>query len=224
MSIQYEKPEWRIWLENLWKTENDTKKREDAICALPQDQVDKWVEQEKECTTRNHATAKAANEELQAAKTKLIGLLPDGKGNVAKYLKNNVGMIYYSNPYDIRFSILEIREKRAKVERDRQQKEAAKVWQEKAVKYLLDHQKKLGVDFSLEDAVYKADELAADLEIERMKKEITGLIPFDGQNCEGECGGWDGHDSRCACGNRRVCWATSWGHSFESPSVHAEAH
>lgn len=38
-------------------------------------------------------------------------------------------------------------------------------------------------------------------------------ISFDGMNCneykeesEIECDGWDGHDRRCNCGNRRVTW------------------
>lgn len=30
---------------------------------------------------------------------------------------------------------------------------------------------------------------------------------FEGQNCD--CDGWDGVDSRCACGNRRVDWELS---------------
>jgi len=41
----------------------------------------------------------------------------------------------------------------------------------------------------------------------------NGPIEFDGMNCnhykeedEVECGGWDGEDRRCECGNRRVSW------------------
>lgn len=56
----------------------------------------------------------------------------------------------------------------------------------------------------------------AEAAIEAAKAECAtqGLIDFDGQNCndyleEGrECGGWDGHDHRCECGNRRVYWET----------------
>lgn len=40
-------------------------------------------------------------------------------------------------------------------------------------------------------------------------------IDFDGQNCndyleddQAPCSGWDGKDTRCDCGNRRVGWAT----------------
>lgn len=45
--------------------------------------------------------------------------------------------------------------------------------------------------------------------------ESQGLIEFNDQNCndwleedQDPCEGWDGHDSRCECGGRRVYWAT----------------
>jgi hypothetical protein len=44
-------------------------------------------------------------------------------------------------------------------------------------------------------------------------RTYSEVIDFDGQNCEytldeGEvCGGWDGNDRRCECGNRRVGWS-----------------
>ena len=53
---------------------------------------------------------------------------------------------------------------------------------------------------------------AAEAESARMAANGDS-IEFDGQNCsdaweEGEnCGGWDGNDRRCDCGNRRVGWA-----------------
>lgn len=43
-------------------------------------------------------------------------------------------------------------------------------------------------------------------EIEAIKKS-GGFVSFAGDdNCE-DCEGWDGEDSRCQCGNRRVSWA-----------------
>lgn len=55
-----------------------------------------------------------------------------------------------------------------------------------------------------------------DAAIEAAKAELlesNGLIEFSGQNCNDhlsddaeECGGWDGFDTRCVCGNRRVFW------------------
>jgi hypothetical protein len=44
---------------------------------------------------------------------------------------------------------------------------------------------------------------------------LNGPIEFAGMNCndhrdddQPECGGWDGEDRRCECGNRRVYWQT----------------
>jgi hypothetical protein len=43
--------------------------------------------------------------------------------------------------------------------------------------------------------------------------DAGGVEEFDGQNCmdydeDVVCGGWDGVDRRCDCGNRRVSWET----------------
>lgn len=42
---------------------------------------------------------------------------------------------------------------------------------------------------------------------------------FDGQNCEEPCLGWDGHERRCECGNRRVSWVLT----DDGTYVYAEA-
>jgi len=50
--------------------------------------------------------------------------------------------------------------------------------------------------------------LTEEAAIEAKKDSMDGgLIDFDGQNCEDECGGWDGESRRCTCGNRRVGWS-----------------
>lgn len=60
-------------------------------------------------------------------------------------------------------------------------------------------------------STYKTEEeaLAAG---EKYARE-NGPIEFDGMNCndyledgQAECGGWDGGEHRCECGNRRVSW------------------
>lgn len=43
--------------------------------------------------------------------------------------------------------------------------------------------------------------------------EAGGVEEFEGMNCgdyddDVVCGGWDGVDRRCDCGNRRVSWET----------------
>lgn len=48
---------------------------------------------------------------------------------------------------------------------------------------------------------------------ENNAKNSLNYFDFDGQNCDfmnenANCAGWDGLDSRCDCGNRRVYWET----------------
>lgn len=56
---------------------------------------------------------------------------------------------------------------------------------------------------------------AAAISAARVNVEAAGgLVDFNGQNCndyndEANCGGWDGEDRRCDCGNRRVFWDVS---------------
>jgi len=60
---------------------------------------------------------------------------------------------------------------------------------------------------------YTTEEEAERAAIEYVNQ--NGPIEFDGMNCndyldddQPECGGWDGEDRRCNCGNRRVYWQT----------------
>lgn len=96
----------------------------------------------------------------------------------------------------------------------------------RAVLWLAERGKMPGKDYT-GDAIEYANGIAYDEEVARRKAELSasgGLVPFDGDdNCE-DCGGWDGEERRCECGNRRVDWVASWGHSFEHPSVNGEAY
>ena len=97
---------------------------------------------------------------------------------------------------------------------------------DEAILWLLERGKKIGVDFSADDAIQCADGIAFDEEIAR---QIANLgedegISFSGDdNCE-NCSGWDGSSRRCDCGNRRVGWERGYGHSFKTPSIYAEAY
>jgi len=92
-----------------------------------------------------------------------------------------------------------------------------------AIQYLVEHGKQVGVDFDVKDSVSVANNLAADLEIQK-KQEEGGFHDFSGQNCDGPCEGWDGSNNRCQCGNRRVSWVPGYGHTFEEPYIIAEAY
>jgi hypothetical protein len=107
--------------------------------------------------------------------------------------------------------------------RDKRMEAAQVVLLAEAVVWLLARGKKLGEDFSGADAIAVANSIAADEEIARLKEQV-GLHDFNGQNCDGPCGGWDGASRRCECGNRRVWWTTGWGHSFQEPYVYGEAY
>jgi alpha-galactosidase/6-phospho-beta-glucosidase family protein len=143
---------------------------------------------------------------------------------VEKYLKKNEPPRW--TQYDIEASYRRWKEAKAKEIQEAKVVEANKAetkLNEEAVIWLQEHGKKLGVDFSLEDAIHVANDLAADIERDRMKKS-GGFHSFSGEdNCEG-CHGWDGESHRCECGNRRVSWTTDTGHSFKSPYIYAEAY
>lgn len=62
--------------------------------------------------------------------------------------------------------------------------------------------------------IYKADMKMQEEFNAAVQAKLNALdgeyVDFDGKNCGedlmGRCSGWDGHSSRCDCGNRRVCW------------------
>lgn len=86
-----------------------------------------------------------------------------------------------------------------------------KGFQEKAVMYLLEKNKNLGVHFTLENAIEKANALAYDLaKADHMEKVKAGdtTYSFSGSDSCEDCTGWDGLCHRCNCGNRRVDWTS----------------
>ena len=91
-----------------------------------------------------------------------------------------------------------------------------------AVVWLLARGKELGKDFDVDNALVVANEIAYTEECQR--RSTGDLNSFYGEdNCE-SCGGWDGVSHRCQCGNRRVSWTQGDDHTFESPSIYAEAY
>jgi hypothetical protein len=144
-----------------------------------------------------------------------------------KYITKNSPS--FSIPYDFRISVEE-RVKKAQEERLKKE-QAVTAEKEKnqltteAIIWLSARGKTLGIDYTLENAILIADDIAYQEEIIRMKRSLNGnTMEFDGQNCDGPCSGWDGESNRCSCGNRRVCWTQGYSHSFKSPEVRAEAH
>ncbi len=138
---------------------------------------------------------------------------------------------FHAIPYDFRFSVEErIKKHQEEIE---QKARTAKAEMEKnvlfaeAIIWLQSRGKVLGTDFTAENAIAVADEIAAGEEISKQKAILLGNdchINFDGQNCDEPCAGWDGNSRRCQCGNRRVCWSYGYGHSFKTPSIYGEAY
>lgn len=114
-------------------------------------------------------------------------------------------------------------EKKQKEQREKERAAQLETLRQDAVLWLQEKGKKLGEDFTIVDAIDAADNLAMELEIERLKAHAA-FHEFSGQNCDGPCSGWNGTDRRCECGNRRVGWTTGFSHSFKEPYVYAEAY
>jgi hypothetical protein len=90
-----------------------------------------------------------------------------------------------------------------------------------AIEWLQSRGLKLNKDFTIDNAIDIANNIAFK---EEVKRNIAYNIwfEFDGNdNCE-NCRGWDGKDRRCDCGNRRVNWIPSGDHNFKYPMIYAE--
>lgn len=118
----------------------------------------------------------------------------------------------------------EAKSKKAKENLEKENKQKRDAYITRAIKYLQDRGKVIGLDFTVDNAGGVAENLAAEEAIAKMKAE-NSFIGFDGHNCEdwGEsvCRGWDMESRRCDCGNRRVCW--TWDGDFDNIHVYAEA-
>lgn len=88
----------------------------------------------------------------------------------------------------------------------------------RAVSYLIAEGKKIGEDFTVENAIERANAIAADKECAAAPQFYED---FSGKNCE-DCSGWTKGNHRCDCGNRRVSFS-SYG-DFESMTVYPEAY
>lgn len=111
-----------------------------------------------------------------------------------------------------------------KIAKEEKAKEVAKQEQEylnDAIKYCLENNLVFGKDFTTENAIRLAVDMAFHKEVEQRIKD-GGYFDFNGQNCDGPCSGWDGVSHRCDCGNRRVSWESSGG--FKDLYVYAEAY
>ena len=113
-----------------------------------------------------------------------------------------------------------------KAEHDTTAQKAQLAYRDKAILWLIGKGKPYGIAFTAENAVALAEHIAYEEEVSRAQGPGNASVwyDFEGKNCDEPCRGWNGVSHRCACGNRRVSWTQGMGHTFESPSVYAEAY
>jgi len=88
----------------------------------------------------------------------------------------------------------------------------------RAASYLITEGKKMGEDFTVENAIKRANAIAADKACDAAPEFYDD---FAGKNCE-DCPGWSKGNHRCDCGNRRVSFSSDG--DFENMSVYPEAY
>jgi hypothetical protein len=176
---------------------------------------------------------------------KIIAAVAEGFKHVPKYGSTKAQGVKFASPVEV-ISRLEyesraaynlkstynMRDRMAKEAADKEEaiKTKAKLDEERsvllgeAIQYLIEKGLKINTDFTITNAIEKANNVAFELECQRKEDSACGdYVDFSGQNCEDECNGWNPGERRCQCGNRRVSWVESYGHSFKDPSVYAEA-
>lgn len=176
-----------------------------------------------ECEAFNKQHYAALAEKVADAK-KLLAALYGPDSTVVRAVKR-AGVPYPPtfSSRDIERRVAEARQIAKRVAALKERAEEQRKLTERAVIWLQARGKVLGSDFSLDDALTLANDIAADDEQKRLLAK-GGWHDFDGQNCDGPCSGWDGESRRCECGNRRVSWSTSDWHNFEHPDVRGEAY
>jgi hypothetical protein len=119
--------------------------------------------------------------------------------------------------------ISDIKRERTKIDQEIKAKkstENAKNLKNLAVKFLLERDLIAGRDYEIDDAIKVANDTRWE-ELYKEKTAVPGDYPFNGMNCDFECG-WDGVSNRCNCGNRRVCW--DYDGDFRDMELYGEAY
>lgn len=174
------------------------------------------------------------NTSVQAYNNDLIKLAKDilfqlNNANLIKYLNKEANTErpdytwWHYNPcnQNIKELVKAAKQRIAWRENVKKQEEASKNIINEAIKYCFDNNKKIGEDFTVDNCIDIANEIA----YEKAKQELmqnNEYIDFNGQNCDGPCKGWDMIERRCECGNRRVSFCCEGG--FKRPIVYGEAY
>jgi hypothetical protein len=234
MPVRYRRPKWRngTYPTSYGIRPEDLNARSEEFLQRLADITDEDAEdlraeaiQTREHNASLYESAKAEHQALYAEVIRLYGK----DSNPAKYIAKQTPEFQYQDwserdledqlikyiPTAQRILALRATEAERKAERD--------IVLQNAIAFLQVRGRHIVTDFTLDNAVTRADCIAYDEEVARRLAELAGgWFSFDGDDgCE-TCNGWDGTSPRCECGNRRLYWSASDGHSFQNPSIHPQ--
>lgn len=198
----------------------------DRLASITDEEVEDHAAKIRSAMQTNKEVALNRNELLKKLK-RIAGLLYGVGSKERRYISKLPS--FYANTYycdtDFLRAVEDARKKREKEEEGRKALEETAALTGRAIEWLMERGEKINEDFTVENAVRVANEIAYDEEVKKMvsEREEGEFFSFDGDGCCVDCSGWDGTSHRCECGNRRVYWAQGRGHTFEDPYVYAEA-
>lgn len=192
----------------------------DKAATISEEQIKLWREETDKYNEQIDKLSKT-NNEIYMQMFALAETIYGKRSSVLRYLSNNRPDAIFRLSYDFERIIEDAKkELTAKKEKENKSKNEKELLA-KAVLWLKEKGKELGKDYQVTEAVYTANNIAFEEEIEKRKK-LGGYIEFSGDdNCE-DCEGWDMETGRCQCGNRRVSWDSSG--NFLNISIYAEAY
>ena len=145
--------------------------------------------------------------------------------NVVRYInKQKIPKPFVRSFRDVKNIILKAREQEQKRLKEIEFKQGKNILIEKAVNYLIEDGLKLSIDFTIDDAISRANNISFIKEVSKRQQE-GGYFSFSGDDSCEDCIGWDGVSRRCECGNRRVSWESHGDDNFFlDPYIFGEAY
>jgi hypothetical protein len=188
---------------------------------ITEQKLAEWEQQSVAIDKHNEDAYAAYYKAFETARITLLSFFSTGTKEY-KYLTNNTHLPSYNRPVKFEYFLNKYKKYKEDIEtaeRNKKSEEELKQLKNEAIQWLLDRGKRIGEDFTIENALYIANGIALDEEIERkiadIKNSPLGTIDIDDNFCE--CETWDGESKRCNCGNRRMNWTSGWDHTFKHP-------
>lgn len=195
----------------------------DKALDITDETLEEWRKETEECNNHN----KLIQQQVKHKFKQILDLAKEVWGensSEVRYLRKKSSTHYFLLNFEqtVLNKVNKIRDQKVKEIKEAEIIKERQEFNDEAIGWLLVRGYEFNKDFNSETAIKFADELAFEEECKRRIEENT-FFSFAGDNCE-DCPGWDGKSHRCDCGNRRVYWATGYGHSWKKPFVYAEAY